>query len=161
MLNWLSKSILDYGAKQFIIHVHPERPLQVVVAVNCGLNTVLIQLDTYHSLTVVVPLLVSEDEKVLVTCISCLTELVCRLPSEELMAKLPSLLLVLFNAFENPNSEVRKRVVFCLVEIDIVLGKPFVPYLGSLSSTQLQLVTVYANCISQARTGMSLETPQI
>jgi hypothetical protein len=39
----------------------------------------------------------------------CIEQLVCRHPSEELMAKLPSLLLVLFNAFENPNSEVRKE----------------------------------------------------
>jgi hypothetical protein len=52
-----------------------------------------------------------------------------------------------------------KRVVFCLVEIDIVLGKPFVPYLGSLSSTQLQLVTVYANCISQVYFHLSTHCP--
>jgi hypothetical protein len=40
MLNWLSKSILDYGAKEFIRHVNPEKPLQVVVAANCCLNSV-------------------------------------------------------------------------------------------------------------------------
>jgi len=39
--------------------------------------------------------------------------------------------------------------VFFLVEIYMVLGKSFVPYLGSLSSTQLRLVTIYANRISQ------------
>jgi len=105
--------------------------------------------------------LVSEDEKALVACISCLTKLVGRLPSDELMAKLPSFLVVLFDAFDNQNAEVRKMVVFCLVEIYIVLGNAFVPYPGSLSSTQLLLVTIYTNCISQARTGMSLETPQI
>jgi hypothetical protein len=44
---------------------------------------------------------------------------------------------------------VLQTVVFCLVEIYIVLGKSFVPYLGSLSSTQLRLVTIYANRISQ------------
>jgi CLIP-associating protein 1/2 len=77
------------------------------------------------------------------------------------MEKLPSFLLVLLDAFDNQNAEVRKMVVFCLLEIYIVLGKPFVPYLGSLSSTQLGLVTISANCICQARTGMSLETPQI
>ncbi|CAK9871828.1 unnamed protein product [Sphagnum jensenii] len=146
MLNWQSKSFLDYGAKQFITHVNPERPLQVVVAATCCLNAMLMQLDTYCSLTVVVLLLVSEDEKALGTCISCLTKLVGRLPSEELMAKLPSFLLVLFDAFDILNAEM---VVFCLVEIYIVLGKPFAPYLGSLSSTQLRLVTIYANCICQ------------
>jgi CLIP-associating protein 1/2 len=86
--------------------------LHVVVAANCCLNTVFMQLDTYHNLTVVVPLLVSEDEKALVTCISCLTKLIGRLPSEEFMAKLPSFLVVLFDAFDNRNAEVRKMVVF-------------------------------------------------
>jgi CLIP-associating protein 1/2 len=50
--------------------------------------------------------LVSEDGKALGTGINCLTQLVGRLPSEELMAKLPSFLLVLFDAFENQNTEV-------------------------------------------------------
>jgi len=58
MLKWLSKSILGYGAKQFVRHVNPERPLQVVG----------------------------------------------RLPSEELMGKLPSFLPVLFDAFGNQNA---------------------------------------------------------
>jgi hypothetical protein len=49
--------------------------LHVVVAAARCLKTVLMQLDTYRNLTVVVPLLVSEDEKALVTCISCLTKL--------------------------------------------------------------------------------------
>ncbi len=37
-----------------------------------------------------------------------LKQLVGRLPSEELMAKLPSFLVVLFDAFDNQNAEVRK-----------------------------------------------------
>jgi CLIP-associating protein 1/2 len=35
-------------------------------------------------------------------------QLVGRLPSEELMAKLPSFLPVVFDAFNNPNAELRK-----------------------------------------------------
>eukprot|EP01018_Ginkgo_biloba_P013531 Gb_32971 [translate_table: standard] len=71
-------------------------------------TTVLSQYDPYRCLTVVVPLLVSEDEKTLVTCISCLTKLVGRLPSEELMAQLPSFLPALFDAFGNQSADVRK-----------------------------------------------------
>jgi hypothetical protein len=56
-------------------------------------------------------------------------------------------------------SMVGQTVVFCLVEIYIVLGKPFVPYLGSLSSTQLRLVTIYANCISQVYFHLSTHCP--
>jgi CLIP-associating protein 1/2 len=50
-------------------------------------------------------------------------------------------------------------VVFCLVETYIMLGKPFVPYLGSLSSTQLRLVTIYANYISQVYIHLSTHCP--
>ncbi|KAJ7565995.1 hypothetical protein O6H91_02G084300 [Diphasiastrum complanatum] len=132
--------------------------------VSCGadscLSSILSQCDPYKCLSVVVPLLVSEDEKMLVTCISALTKIVTRLPSEQLMAQLPSFLPALFNAFGNENADVRKTVVFCLVDIYIILGKAFVPYLGSLSSTQLRLVTIYANRISQARLGASMDSPQ-
>ncbi|KAG9160658.1 hypothetical protein Leryth_026736 [Lithospermum erythrorhizon] len=48
-------------------------------------------------------------------------------------------------------------VVFCLVDIYIMLGKAFLPYLGGLNSTQLRLVTIYANRISQARTGTPID----
>lgn len=48
---------------------------------------------------------------------------------------------------------VLQTVVFCLVDIYIILGKAFLPYLKGLNSTQLRLVTIYANRISQARSG--------
>jgi hypothetical protein len=38
---------------------------------------------------------------------ACIEQLVGRLPSEELMEKLPSFLLVLFDAFDILNAEVR------------------------------------------------------
>lgn len=39
-----------------------------------------------------------------------------------------------------------------------MLGKSFLPYLEGLSSTQLRLVTIYANRISQARSGASVDS---
>jgi CLIP-associating protein 1/2 len=53
-----------------------------------------------------------------------------------------------------------QSVVFCLVDIYIMLGKAFVPYLEGLSSTQLRLVTIYANRISQARSGAPIDANQ-
>jgi CLIP-associating protein 1/2 len=50
-----------------------------------------------------------------------------------------------------------QTVVFCLVDIYIMLGKAFVPYLEGLNSTQLRLVTIYANRISQARSGAPID----
>lgn len=121
------------------------------------LTIVLSQYDPFRCLSVIVPLLVTEDEKTLVTCINCLTKLVGRLSQEELMVQLPSFLPALFEAFGNPSADVRKTVVFCLVDIYIMLGKAFLPYLEGLNSTQLRLVTIYANRISQARTGTSVD----
>ncbi|KAG6556657.1 hypothetical protein Mapa_001598 [Marchantia paleacea] len=144
-----------------LLHSTRDADTKVCNAADRCLTTVLTEFDPYRCLTVVVPLLVSEDEKALVTCIGSLTKLVSRLPSEELMAQLPSFLPALFDAFGNQNADVRKTVVFCLVDIYIVLGKAFVPYLGSLSSTQLRLVTIYANRISQARTGAPMESQQL
>lgn len=155
------KDILEDSVEMLLeklLHSTQDLVAKVSSAADRCLTTVLTQYDAYRCLTVVVPLLVSEDERTLVTCISSLTKLVGRLPSEELMAQLPSFLPALFDAFGNQSADVRKTVVFCLVDIYIVLGKAFLPYLGSLSSTQLRLVTIYANRISQARSGTPLDS---
>ncbi|KAL3725153.1 hypothetical protein ACJRO7_030207 [Eucalyptus globulus] len=125
------------------------------------LSIVLSKYDPFRCLSVIVPLLVTEDEKMLVTCINCLTKLVGRLSQEELMAQLPSFLPALFEAFGNQSADIRKTVVFCLVDIYIMLGKAFLPYLEGLNSTQLRLVTIYANRISQARTGTAIDTNHV
>ncbi|CAF1936908.1 unnamed protein product [Brassica oleracea var. botrytis] len=41
-----------------------------------------------------------------------------------------------FEAFGNQSADVRKTVVFCLVDIYIMIGKAFLPYLEGLNSTQ-------------------------
>ncbi|KAG7025263.1 CLIP-associated protein [Cucurbita argyrosperma subsp. argyrosperma] len=125
-------------------------------AENC-LTIVLSQYDPFRCLSVIAPLLVTEDEKTLVTCINCLTKLVGRLSQEELMTQLPTFLPALFEAFGHQSADVRKTVVFCLVDIYIMLGKQFLPHLEALNSTQLRLVTIYANRISQARTGTAIK----
>ncbi|KAF8402021.1 hypothetical protein HHK36_012972 [Tetracentron sinense] len=158
-----------------LLHVTNDMVVKVSnEAENC-LTLVLSQYDPFRCLTVIAPLLVSEDEKTLVTCINCLTkvfpfehrfirwqhvaylQLVGRFSQEELMAQLPSFLPALFDAFGNQSADVRKTVVFCLVDIYIMLGKAFLPYLEGLNSTQLRLVTIYANRISQARIGTTID----
>ncbi|KAA8543449.1 hypothetical protein F0562_021056 [Nyssa sinensis] len=56
------------------------------------LTVVLSQYDPFRCLSVIVPLLVTEDEKTLVTCINCLTKLVGRLSQEELMVQVTIIL---------------------------------------------------------------------
>ncbi|KAL5562043.1 hypothetical protein UlMin_031790 [Ulmus minor] len=143
-----------------LLHVTKDNVPKVSNEAEHCLTVVLAQYDPFRCLSVIVPLLVTEDEKTLVTCINCLTKLVGRLSQEELMNQLPSFLPALFEAFGNQSADVRKTVVFCLVDIYIMLGKAFLPYLEGLNSTQLRLVTIYANRISQARTGTAIDTTQ-
>ncbi|XP_054805002.1 CLIP-associated protein isoform X2 [Prosopis cineraria] len=143
-----------------LLHVTKDIDPKVSNTAEHCLTIVLSQYDPFRCLSVIVPLLVSEDEKTLVTCINCLTKVLGRLSQEELMAQLPSFLPALFEAFGNQSADVRKTVVFCLVDIYIMLGKAFLPYLQGLNSTQLKLVTIYANRISQARTGVVIDATQ-
>ncbi|XP_015892457.2 CLIP-associated protein isoform X1 [Ziziphus jujuba] len=141
-----------------LLHVTKDLVPKVSNEAEHCLTIVLSLYDPFRCLSVIIPLLVTEDEKTLVTCINCLTKLVGRLSQEELMGQLPSFLPALFEAFGNQSADVRKTVVFCLVDIYIMLGKAFLPYLEGLNSTQLRLVTIYANRISQARTGTAIDT---
>ncbi|EPS69812.1 hypothetical protein M569_04950, partial [Genlisea aurea] len=141
-----------------LLHVTKDSVPKVANESEHCLTVVLSQYDPFRCLSVVVPLLVAEDERTLVTCINCLTKLVGRLSQKELMAQLASFLPALFDAFGNQSADVRKSVVFCLVDIYIMLGKAFLPHLEGLSSTQLRLVTIYANRISQARNGTPIDS---
>ncbi|KAJ8616826.1 hypothetical protein MRB53_036198 [Persea americana] len=136
-----------------LLHATKDTVAKVSSEADHCLIFVLSQYDPYKCLCAIEPLLVGENEKTLATCVNCLTKLVGRLSQEELMAQLPTFLPALFDAFGNQSADVRKTVVFCLVDIYIILGEAFLPYLKGLNSTQLRLVTIYANRISQARSG--------
>ncbi|XP_062226123.1 CLIP-associated protein-like [Phragmites australis] len=143
-----------------LLHVTKDVVAKISNEANQCLNVLLVKYDPFRCLAVIVPLLVSDDEKILVVCINCLTKLVGRLSQEELIDQLPTFLPALFDSFNNQSPDVRKTVVFCLVDIYIMLGKAFAPYLEGLSSTQLRLVTIYANRISQARSGKAIDSNQ-
>lgn len=75
----------------------------------------------------------------------CLSKVVTRMPAPEVMALVPDLLPDLFHAFNSPSVDVRKAVVFCLVDLYMVSGDWLMPKLVSLSPSQLKLVTIYIN----------------
>ncbi|KAG8483186.1 hypothetical protein CXB51_022159 [Gossypium anomalum] len=148
-----------------LLHIAKDAVSKVSIEAENCLSMILSEYDPFKCLSVIIALLIHEDEKTLIFCIKtltkthlfCLCKLVRRLSQEELLAQLPSFLPVLFCAFSNQSAEVRKTVVFCLVDIYVMLGKAFRPYLQDLNGTQLRLVTLYANRISQARTGTCVE----
>ncbi|CAA2999522.1 CLIP-associated isoform X2 [Olea europaea subsp. europaea] len=140
-----------------LLHVTKDSVSDVSNELEHCLSIMLSEYDPFRCLSVIVPLLVTEDGRTLIICINCLTKIVSRLSQEELVAQLPSFLPALFDAFGNQSADVRKTVVFCLVDTYIKLGKAFLPYLEGLNATQLRLVTIYANRISQARNSTPID----
>ncbi|KIY94798.1 hypothetical protein MNEG_13164, partial [Monoraphidium neglectum] len=92
------------------------------------------------------------DGDVLCAAIRCLQRAAARAPPDELMALAPGALLPgLFAAFQHPRPDVRKVVVFCLVEMWLHIGESLTPYLSSLSTSQLKLLTIYYSRAQEAR----------
>lgn len=54
-------------------------------------------------------------------------------------------------AFSNENPDIRKAVVYCLVDLYYLVGEDFTPYLNRLSASQLKLVTIYVVKMSEKR----------
>ena len=50
---------------------------------------------------------------------------------------------VRLQGYKHPSAEVRKAVVFALVELDFLLGDDLAPYLEALSSSQIKLLNIY------------------
>ncbi|URD82236.1 HEAT repeat family protein [Musa troglodytarum] len=108
---WTKKSEMEDSIEivtEKLLHVTKDVVAKVSNEANQCLNIILSQFDPFRFLSVIVPLLISDDEKTLVICINCLTKLVGRLPHEDLMKHLPSFLPALFDAFRNQSPDVRK-----------------------------------------------------
>ncbi|GKV19481.1 hypothetical protein SLEP1_g29740 [Rubroshorea leprosula] len=140
-----------------LLHVTNDKISEVSNEAEKCLSIVLTEYDPFSCLNAIVAMLITDDESALLTCIHSLTKLVGRLSQVELLDQLPSFLPLLFDAFGNQSAHVRKTVVFCLVDIYVKLGKAFLPYLEDLNSTQLRLVTLYANRVAQARKGTNFD----
>lgn len=145
-----------------LLHVTKDTISEVSNTAEKCLFFVSSEYDPFQCLNAIAPMLNTEDECALLTCIQSLTKLLSRFSQVELLDQLPSFLPLLFDAFGNRSAAVRKTVVFCLVDIYVKLGKAFLPYLEDLNSTQLRLVTLYANRIAQATKGTNFDgTPSL
>ena len=80
--------------------------------------------------------------------------------TEALMAATPLILPGLFEAFHSPMSDVRKSVVFCLVDMYVILQDWLWPHLAPLSTSQMKLVSIYIARRRESRVGKENAAPQ-
>ncbi|XP_020079822.1 CLIP-associated protein-like isoform X2 [Ananas comosus] len=136
-----------------LIHATKDVVVKVAHQAESCLIIVLTEYDPLRCLVGIAPLLISDDETILIVSINSLIKIVTRLSQEELIAHLPAFLPSLVEAFSNQSTDVRKTALFCLVDIQTMLGEEaFLPYLDRFNSTQRQLITFYANGTSRAKT---------
>ena len=127
----------------------------VAVAAEEALELLLSLSDAHRCMAVLVPVVMKEATPTLQMAVRLQSKLVPRFSQLQLLAILPQVLPPLFEAFKNPNADVRKAVVFCLVDMYMVLGEQLTPHLAVLSTSQLKLVTIYINRTAKARADLS------
>ena len=79
----------------------------------------------------------------LVSIFRALGKAVSHFPQAKAGHRLGEVLPYLFASFNSPDADVRKSVVFCLVDIYSVMGNALMPHLSALSAGQLKLLTIY------------------
>jgi CLIP-associating protein 1/2 len=85
----------------------------------------------------------SSRKRALVSIFRSLGKALANLPLPELTRKLGDVLPYLFTSFSSTDADVRKAVVFCLVDIYAGMGNMLMPHLSPLSTAQLKLLTIY------------------
>ncbi|KAJ3672097.1 hypothetical protein LUZ60_006818 [Juncus effusus] len=132
-----------------LVQANKDMDMKIVNQAQRCLNVVVAQYDPLRCLASIRPLLVYNDEKLLIVCTDRLTKIISRLTEDELMSQLLSFIPALLDAFGDRSPFIRKSVLLCLVEIYLKLGNSFLPYLEKLDAMQLRLVTTYASRLSQ------------
>ena len=75
--------------------------------------------------------------------IRILTKVVIVTKAAQLLPLLRTVVNQMKDSLNHSNADVRKSVVFCLVEIQGIIGNEFNPYLEELTPSQQKLVTIY------------------
>jgi hypothetical protein len=95
---------------------------------------------------VIVPVLSRPDRRKQQAAVRAVGKLAQSVPAEILWPQLRNVMPPLLRAVDHESADVRKVVVFCLVELHLQLGREFDgEYLSSLSTAQYKLVSIYVD----------------
>lgn len=89
------------------------------------------------------PIVLLEDGQVLLAAIKLLTKVLKKVSTHDMHDLVGNTVPGLIKGYKHPLAEVRKGVVFALVEIHLVLGEALQPHLQELSSSQTKLLAIY------------------
>ena len=89
------------------------------------------------------PIILGDDGSVLLAAIAMLTKVLQKMSQDEMISIQDNCIPGIIKAYKHPMAEVRKGVVFALVEMYLTIGAPLMEHLGDLSSSQNKLLAIY------------------
>ena len=118
---------------------------EIVHTAERALENLVMALEAERCLKVMLTYLTRKatEPEILLSCIRTLQKFIGRIPSGVLLANLGIITPPLVQCFSSPNVDMRKSVVFALVQVYFVLGDKLMPYLTGLNAAQLKLITIY------------------
>ncbi|KAG2386482.1 hypothetical protein C9374_002226 [Naegleria lovaniensis] len=102
-------------------------------------------MDPQKTLELIKPQIInnSEKEQQLLGGLRIMTKLIKQISPEILLTHVPSILPGVYEAFKHSNVDIRKSVVYLMVDLHFALGESFDPYLKRLSVEQQKLIQIY------------------
>jgi len=133
---------------------------QTVASIDRTLERLIAVIEPIRALEILLPVISAEGVPLLQAATRLLSGVLQRMPPEEVKNHLEAVLPGVIAAFGNPNSEVRKAAVFCLVDIYMILGEHVIPHLvKDLTPSQMKLVTIYISRQQREREGLGFDPP--
>jgi hypothetical protein len=160
------RALIKYQPSYFLeyIEIVVDRLLQcsrdpsyeIVHTAERALENLVTSIDATRCLKVITPYLGrGGDETIILSCVRTLQKFVGRIPSPALMSNLTLIMPSLVACFSSPSVDMRKAVVFAIVEVYFVLGDALMPHLSELNAAQLKLITIYIDRQNKNRGGAS------
>mmetsp|Transcript_16466 Transcript_16466/g.29265 ORF Transcript_16466/g.29265 Transcript_16466/m.29265 type:complete len:993 (-) Transcript_16466:130-3108(-) len=81
-------------------------------------------------------------------------KVVFKVDADLLEIRIPHFISALYEGFKHRSADVRKAVVFCLVDLHLALGPRFDDWLRPLNASQLKLIDIYVTRRRRAREGI-------
>jgi len=126
-----------------LLERHQESEREVLRSAEETLSVLSSTLEATDCAMILKPIILNEDGAVLLAAIKLLTKILKKLSPDDMLDLVDHIIPGLIKGYKHALAEVRKGVVFALVEIHLILGDGLTPHLSDLSSSQTKLLGIY------------------
>jgi len=140
-----------------LLERHSETDRAVLRAAEETLNVLSNVIMPTTCVVILEPIVLNDSGSVLLAAIKLLTKVLKKMSLSEMETVVDKCIPGIVQGYKHPMAEVRKGVVFALVEMYLTVGAPLMEKLGDLSSSQKKLLMIY---IKRAEERLAKESAQ-